>query len=156
MLVARACVRLFQRGEDLEAKPLLKRISTRVRALGVMGLGVVGLPLEPLFVEVGNELNGFGVYFRWEKVLQVGWSPIAQVLEGRSKNARSLECNRSASVGKELAGDAALLIRLPTSPTKTGRRKVSCTLSTLELARGRKPDTKKVSPPAPHQALRES
>ena len=118
-----------------QAQSLVRKIETRQAAIGVVGLGYVGLPLAVEFADAGLSVLGFEVSTEKAEAVNRGDSYVGDVPSDRL--ARVVGAGRlSATLGYERLGEVdGLCVCVPTPLNKTGDPDVSYIISVTESIR---------------------
>ncbi len=95
----------------------LERLRSRTAAIGVIGLGYVGLPLSLLLSEAGFAVTGFDIDQKKIDDLQAGRSYIFRIPEAEIQAARSKNFNATADFA-QLAEQDAIILCVPTPLTE--------------------------------------
>ena len=95
----------------------LERLRSRTAAIGVIGLGYVGLPLSLLLSEAGFAVTGFDIDQKKIDDLQAGRSYIFRIPEAEIQAARSKNFNATANFA-QLAQQDAIILCVPTPLTE--------------------------------------
>ncbi len=99
------------------ASDRLKRLQDRSAAIGIIGLGYVGLPLSLLLAEAGFKVTGFDIDQRKIDHLEAGTSYIFRIPAEEIQAARAKQFTATADFSK-LTGQDAIILCVPTPLTE--------------------------------------
>ena len=113
------------------ALELARKIESREVAIGVLGLGYVGLPLALAFAKQGVAVVGFDVDTEKVEALRAGHSYIKHLEGPRLTEATAAGLFRATSDFSELSGPDVLLICVPTPLTPQREPDMSFVVGTV-------------------------
>ena len=113
------------------ALELARKIESREVAIGVLGLGYVGLPLALAFAQQGVAVVGFDVDTEKVEALRAGHSYIKHLEGRRLTEATAAGLFRATSDFSELSGPDVLLICVPTPLTPQREPDMSFVVGTV-------------------------